>query len=87
MSVAARMSDRPRHVEEVALVMVDGTRIHGMLHRTPGTRTLDFLNRQAEGFVAITDAILIRADVTEHAPFVAINKTHILHVIEADDTV
>ena len=29
--------------------MVDGTRIRGMLHRAPGTRTLDYLNRQAEG--------------------------------------
>jgi hypothetical protein len=82
LSMAARMSDRPRDLQDVSLIMVDGTRIRGMLHRAPGTRTLDFLNRQAEGFVAITDATLVHGETTEHVSFVAINKSHVVQIIE-----
>jgi hypothetical protein len=85
-SLAARMpSERPRELQEVALVMVDGTEVRGMLHRAHGTRTLDFLNRQSEAFVAVTDAILSRGDDAEHVSFIALNKAHILRVIEAAD--
>jgi len=66
-------------------MMIDGTEIHGLLHRAHGSRTLDFLNRQSEGFVAMTDVTLYRGDESETAPFVAINKSHIVRVIEADD--
>jgi len=63
--------------------MVDGTEIRGVLHRAHGSRTLDYLNRQAEGFVAMTDAALVRDGCTELVAFVAINKAHILRLIEA----
>jgi len=82
-SVAARLPDRLRDLQEVALVMVDGTEIRGVLHRAHGSRTLDYLNRQAEGFVAMTDAALVRDGCTELVAFVAINKAHILRLIEA----
>ena len=82
-NVAARLPDRPRDLQEVALVMVDGTEIHGVLHRAHGSRTLDYLNRQAEGFVAMTDAALVRDGCTELVAFVAINKAHIVRLIEA----
>jgi uncharacterized protein DUF6812 len=84
-SLAARMTDRPRELQEVALQMVDGTEIRGMLHRAHGSRTLDFLNRQTEGFVAMTDATLFKGDQPEHVSFIAVNKAHIMRVIEADD--
>ena len=87
-SLAARVTDRPRELQEVALQMVDGTEIRGMLHRAHGSRTLDFLNRQTEGFVAMTDATLFRGDSSEsaeHVSFIAVNKAHIMRVIEADD--
>jgi uncharacterized protein DUF6812 len=84
-SVAARLPDRPRDLQEVALMMVDGTEIRGVLHRAHGTRTLDYLNRQAEGFVAMTDAELVRDGRTELVAFLAINKAHILRLIEAND--
>jgi hypothetical protein len=82
--LAARMVDRPRELQEVALTMIDGTEICGMLHRAHGSRTLDFLNRQSEGFVAMTDALVCRGEVTERVPFIAVNKAHVMRVVEAD---
>ncbi len=87
LGVAARMDRRARDLQEVALTMIDGTEIRGILHRTQGTRTLDYLNHQAEGFVAMTDAELVRDGRTELVPFLAINKSHILRLIEAADDV
>jgi hypothetical protein len=86
-NLASRMSssDRPRELQEVALIMVDGTEIRGMLHRAHGTRTLDFLNRGTEGFVAMTDATLQKGDDTDYVSFIAINKAHIMRVLEAAD--
>jgi hypothetical protein len=87
LSLADRMpSERPRTLQEVSLFMTDGTEVRGMLHRAHGTRTLDFLNRGSEGFVAMTDAVLTRGEHTEHVSFVAINKTHIARVTEASDS-
>jgi hypothetical protein len=85
LSLAARVTESPRDLQEVALIMVDGTEIRGMLHRAPGTRTLDYLNRQAETFVAMTNAILTRGEQVEGVSFIAINKIHIVRVIEAAD--
>jgi hypothetical protein len=79
------VEERPRDLQHVAIVMIDGTEIRGVLHRAPGTRTLDYLNRQAESFVAMTDATLSRAERSEHLSFIAINKAHIVRVIEATD--
>jgi hypothetical protein len=84
-SLSARLPERARDRQEVALMLVDGTEIRGVLHRTHGTRTLDYLNRQAEAFVAMTDAMLFRGEDTEHVSFIAINKAHIVRVIEAAD--
>src|SRR5947207_15971307 len=77
--------DGPRDLQQVTLLLVDGTRIRGVLHRAPGTRTLDYLNRQAEAFVAMTDAVLTSLDGDEGHSFIAINKLHIARVIEIDD--
>ena len=86
MSLAARVGTPNRQACEVALILMDGAEIRGNLHRAPGTRTLDFLNHQAEAFVAMTDALLTAPDGREeHVSFVAINKAHIVRVIEAAD--
>jgi hypothetical protein len=83
VSLSARMpGERPRELQEVALVMIDGSEVRGMLHRAHGSRTLDFLNRQSEAFVAMTDAILYRNGDAEEVSFIALNKAHILRVIE-----
>ncbi|MGI9149812.1 MAG: DUF6812 domain-containing protein [Chloroflexota bacterium] len=82
--LASRVAEHPRDLQRVLLVMMDGAEITGLLHRAPGTRTLDYLNRQAEAFVAMTEATVRRADRTDEVPFIAINKVHILRVIEAD---
>jgi hypothetical protein len=81
--LAARMIDRPRELQEVALTMIDGTEIRGMLHRAHGSRTLDFLNRQSEGFVAMTDALVFRGERAERVSFIAVNKAHVIRVVEA----
>ena len=85
MPLSARVTERPRELQEVALIMADGTEARGMLHRAHGSRTLDFLNRQAEGFVAMTDVMLTRGEHTEYVSFMAINKAHIVRLIEAAD--
>ena len=85
-SLAARLpTERLRTLQQVALSMVDGTEVRGMLHRAHGSRTLDFLNRQTEAFVALTEVTLYRGEETEMLPFIAINKAHVLRVIEAED--
>jgi hypothetical protein len=78
-------TERLRDLQEAVLLLVDGSEVRGVLHRTPGTRTLDYLNRQAESFLAMTDAELTHHGVTEFVPFIAINKAHIIRVIEASD--
>ena len=83
LGLAARMVEHPRETVEAALIMIDGAEIRGMLHRAHGTRTLDFLNRQAEGFVAMTDATVTRAGRTDRVPFIAINKAHVVQVVES----
>jgi hypothetical protein len=84
-SLSARLpSERVRSLQEVTLTMIDGTEIRGMLHRAQGTRTLDFLNKQSETFVAMTDATLYRGEDVQDVPFIALNKAHILRVTEAD---
>ena len=80
-----RLPERPRNLQEVALILIDGTEVRGTLHRATGTRTLDFLNKQAETFVAMTDAMVYRGEDGEHVSFIAVNKMHIVRVIEAAD--
>lgn len=84
-TLAARVVERPRELQEVALIMVDGTEIRGMLHRAHGSRTLDFLNRQSEAFVAMTNALVFKGESSEHVSFIAVNKAHIARVVEAED--
>jgi hypothetical protein len=83
--LAVRMGERPRDRQQVTVILVDGTEIRGVLHRAQGTRTLDYLNCQAEGFVAMTDALLIHNEQAERISFIAINKTHIIRVTEGAD--
>jgi hypothetical protein len=84
MGLNARLpNERQRDLQEVCLMLVDGSEVRGVLHRTPGTRTLDYLNHQAESFVAMTDAELTLNGLSEFVSFVAINKQHIVRVVEA----
>ena len=81
----AAQPERLRELQEVELVMVDGTHVRGILHRAHGTRTIDFLNRQSEGFVAMTKAELVQRGRSEQVGFLAINKAHIVRLIESGD--
>lgn len=78
-------SDRPRNPQAATLTLVDGTEVHGVLHLAPGTRTLDYLNRQAESFVAMTDALITVNGSTDSVEFIAINKSHIVRLVESAD--
>jgi uncharacterized protein DUF6812 len=84
--ISGRFSpEHPRELQPVQLVLVDGAQLRGMLHRAWGARTLDFLN-QSEGFVAMTDVELIRGShEVEQIPFMAINKAHIVRVMETPE--
>ena len=77
------MEERWRDLQAVELVMLDGTEVRGVLQSADGTGTLDYLNCRTEAFVALTDATLTRAERTEQVSFIAINKAHIVRVIEA----
>ena len=81
LGLSARLSER--ELQEVRLTLVDGTRVTGMLHRTHGTRTMDHMNKQTEDFIAMTNAVLVNGDDVERVSFVAINKQHIVRLIEA----
>jgi hypothetical protein len=80
MSLSARITERPRELQEVSLIMIDGTEVRGMLHRMHGSRTVDFLNCQTEDFVAMTEVSLQRGEKMEHLSFIAINKAHVMRV-------
>jgi hypothetical protein len=87
LGLAARVGDpHVRQLQEVALVLIDGSEIRGMLHRAHGTRTLDYLNRGSESFVAMTDATVTqRGGETEYVSFVAVNKAHVVRLVETSD--
>ena len=85
ISVAARSFDRVHEQQEITLMMVDGTEVHGVLQLAHGMRTLDYLNRQSEGFVAITDAEVVRDGQRELVAFIAINKAHVVRLTEVSD--
>ncbi len=87
LSERVAAGDRHRDLQAVTLLLVDGTEVHGVLHRAPGTRTLDYLNRQAESFVAMTDALVTSNGRTQSVEFIAINKSHIVRLVEAPDHV
>ena len=84
LRLSQRLSERPRELQEVDLMMVDGTGIRGMLHRAHGSRTLDFMNKGDEPFVALTEVTLTKGGVSEELDFIAVNKAHIMRVVETD---
>jgi hypothetical protein len=85
-SLAARIpTDRPRELQEVSLVMVDGTEVRGFMHHAFGARTLDFLNKGSDTFVALTRVTVRRGEDVQKVPFIALNKAHIIRLIEAAD--
>jgi uncharacterized protein DUF6812 len=85
-TLAARIPvDRPRELKEVSLVMVDGTEVRGVMHHAFGARTPDFLNKGSDAFVALTSVTVRRGEDVQTVPFVALNKSHIVRLIEAAD--
>ena len=55
----------------------DGVEVRGLIHLPPGTRTLDFMNRDSESFIAVTGATISINGRVEQADFLAVNKAHI----------
>jgi ribonucleotide monophosphatase NagD (HAD superfamily) len=71
-----------RHATQLVLRMLDGMEVRGEAHLPRGTRPIDFLNREAEPFIAVTNATITVGGKTEHADFVAVNKHHLLSLRE-----
>ncbi|MBN2555446.1 MAG: hypothetical protein JXA97_05855 [Anaerolineales bacterium] len=72
-----------KHPLRATIQTIDG-QIEGLVHLHPDYRLSDEIN-QENPFLAVTDARIIRADGTFTAPFIAVNKEHIIWVIPADD--
>jgi hypothetical protein len=72
-----RMDQAQRELKRAIVRTSDGVEIRGMIHLPPGTRTLDFMNRPAESFIAITSATIAISGRLEQADFLAVNKAHI----------
>ena len=59
-------------------------RLEGKMYTYRGARVLDELNAGAKSFIALTDTnvySLTGNDIIYKAPFVALNKAHIVHVL------
>jgi hypothetical protein len=63
----------------------DGVEIRGSIHIPPGTRTLDFMNRSTENFIAVTGATIVSGGRIEQTSFLAVNKAHITVLRELSD--
>lgn len=80
----ARSPDQARREERhVWLRTAAGVEIEGLIHVPPGLRTLDFLNRPGEAFIAVTMAMVRAEGQVTRSEFVAVNKTHIVVLREA----
>src|SRR3954447_13883470 len=71
-----------RDAKPSVLRMADGSEIRGTIYMVPGTRTLDMLNRQAEEFLAITNATITIDGRSETSKFIAVNKGQIVTLRE-----
>lgn len=72
-----RLDQAQRDLKRAIVRTSDGVEIRGMIHIPPGTRLLDFVNRPAESFIAITSATITVNGRVEQAEFLAVNKAHI----------
>jgi hypothetical protein len=72
-----RMDQAQRDLKRAIVRTSDGVEIRGLIHIPPGTRTLDFMNRTGESFIAVTGATLVVSGRVEQAEFLAVNKAHI----------
>jgi hypothetical protein len=68
-----------RYTANADIRMIDGMEIRGTVYLPPRMRVIDLLNREAEDFIAITNAELVMdgGRRTEFVNFIAVNKTHI----------
>ena len=71
-----------RAATELVLRMLDGMQVQGLAHLPPNMRPIDFLNREAEPFIAVTNAIISVGGKTERADFIALNKHHVVSLRE-----
>jgi hypothetical protein len=81
-----RLDQAQRELKRAIVRTSDGVEIRGMIHIPPGTRTLDFMNRPAESFIAITSSSISISGRVEQADFLAVNKAHITVLREMAST-
>jgi ribonucleotide monophosphatase NagD (HAD superfamily) len=80
---ARRPEVADRTATELVLRMLDGSEIRGHVHLPPTARAIDFLNREAEPFIAITNAVITVGSKSERTDFVTLNKNHVVSLREA----
>src|SRR5438128_410714 len=61
-----------------------GLEIRGTVHVPPGLRTMDLLNREAEAFIAVTNATLVLNGGMNRTGFIAVNKAQIVALREME---
>jgi hypothetical protein len=66
-----------RYTANADIRMIDGMEIRGTVYLPPRMRVIDLLNREAEDFIAVTNAELAMEGRTEFVNFIAVNKSHI----------
>jgi len=66
-----------RYTANADIRMIDGMEIRGIVYLPPRMRVIDLLNREAEDFIAITDAEIVMDGRREHVSFIAVNKSHV----------
>ena len=82
IGVPKRFDVQERSATALVLRTIDGMEFRGSAHLPRGTRPIDFLNRDSEQFIAITDAVITLNGHTERTPFVVVNKIHIVSLRE-----
>jgi hypothetical protein len=76
-SLGGKLDHSQRELKRAIVRTSDVVEIRGMIHIPPGNRTLDFMNRPGEAFIAITNATIAMSGRVEQAEFLAVNKAHI----------
>lgn len=79
----------PEHIGRVVrraiIRTVDGMEIRGVVQIPAGLRIMDLLNRETDRYIAVTEATVSVSGRTDAAPFLAVNKAHVITLREPPD--
>ena len=80
-------SDQVRKHRVASIIQTESNRMRGVLFHDLDTRLKDYLNDQAESFIAVSEVEFLSPDgaVVDRCEFLAINKKNIQWVMPVDD--